>query len=62
VSEGWPIDPLTGQPFDWSTHFARLRDERERREAERVITEGSLQRFLLCTASFGIAYPNPLIG
>lgn len=52
MSNGWPIDPLTGEPYspDALRSFARLTIERQ--ACERVITEGSARRFLLCTASF----------
>ena len=52
MSHGWPLDPRTGEPYspDALRDFARLTIEREARE--RVITEGSTRRFLLCTASF----------
>jgi hypothetical protein len=59
---GMIIDLLAAKTPSLDALRAQARRERARQESERVITEGSLQRFLLCTASFGIAYPNPLKG
>lgn len=62
MSHGWPLDPTTGAPYSPDALRAQARAMITRQEAERVITEGSTRRFLLCTASFGISYPNPLKG
>lgn len=52
MSNGWPTDPLTGAPYSPDALRAQARAMITRQEAERVITEGSTRRFLLCTASF----------
>lgn len=59
---GMIADLLSAKSPDLDARRAQARAEVTRQASERVITEGSLQRFLLCTASFGIAYPNPLKG
>lgn len=50
--QNWPIDPLTGAPYSPDALRAQALHMLERQARERVITEGSLRRFLLCTASF----------
>jgi hypothetical protein len=41
---------------------AQAQREITRQASERVITDGCTRKFLLCTASFGTSYPNPLKG
>ena len=59
---GMIMDLLYAKSPDLDALRAQARHEMTRQSSERVITEGSLQRFLLCTGSFGTSYPNPLKG